>query len=51
MQRLSVAEEEAIRDWLLELASWGWPLRIEQLRVMAIELLIGKNDTSDLGVH
>jgi hypothetical protein len=24
MQKLSIAEEEAIRDWLLELSSWGW---------------------------
>jgi hypothetical protein len=31
MQKLSVAEEEALKDWCLELKSWGWPLRIEQL--------------------
>jgi hypothetical protein len=51
MQRLSVAEEDAIRDWLLELSSWGWPIRIERLRAMAIELLANKGDTADLGVH
>ena len=26
MQQLTVAEEEAIHDWLLELSSWGWPI-------------------------
>ena len=51
MQRLCVAEEEAIQDWLLELSSWGWPLRIERLRAMAIELLMDKGDTQDLGIH
>ena len=25
-QRLCVTEEEAIRDWLLDLSSWGWPI-------------------------
>src|ERR1700730_6659090 len=51
MQRLSVPEEKAIRNWLLELASWNWPLRIERLRAMATELLVAKGDTADLGVH
>ena len=51
MQRLTVAEEEAIRDWLLELSSWGWPVRVEQLRAMAIELLMEKGDTADLGIY
>src|SRR5256885_27154 len=51
MQRLTVAEEGAIRDWLLDLSSWGWPIRIERLRAMAIELLNDKGDTEDLGVH
>ncbi len=27
MQSLSVADEEAMRDWLLDLASWGWLMR------------------------
>jgi hypothetical protein len=51
MQKLSIAEEEAIRDWLLELSSWGWTLLIERLRAMAIKLLMAKGDTRDLGVH
>jgi hypothetical protein len=51
MQRLSVPEEKAIRDWLLELSGWGWPIRIERLRAMATNLLVEKGDTADLGVH
>jgi hypothetical protein len=26
MQQLTVGEEDALRDWILELASWGWPV-------------------------
>jgi hypothetical protein len=51
MQRLSVPEEKAIRDWLLDLSGWGWPIRIERLRAMATNLLVEKGDTADLGVH
>jgi len=51
MQKLSVAEEEALRDWCLELKSWGWLLCIKQLRAIAIELLMDKGDTRDLSVH
>jgi len=51
MQRLSVSEEKAIRDWLLDLSGWGWPIRIERLRAIAINLLVEKGDTVDLGVH
>jgi hypothetical protein len=51
MQRLSVSEEKAIRNWLLELASWNWPIRIERLRAMATELLVAKGDMEDLGVY
>src|SRR5450432_4672405 len=38
-QLLSPAEEECLRDWCIQLAKWGWPPRICQLRAMAIELL------------
>jgi len=51
MQRLSAPEEKAIRDWILELSSWGWPIRIERLRQIATNLLVEKGDTRDLGVH
>src|ERR1700722_176770 len=50
-QRLLVGEEECLRDWILQLASWGWPPRIEQLRGMAIELLKAKGDNKELGIH
>jgi len=33
------------------LASWGWPVRLEQLRSIAIELLLEKGDTKELGIH
>jgi hypothetical protein len=36
---------------MLELASRNWPARPEQLRGMAIELLLEKGDTKELGVH
>ena len=39
MQLLSLEEEEALRDWCIQLAKWGWPPRICQLRAMATELL------------
>ena len=51
MQKLSIAEEEALGDWLVELSSWGQPLQIERLRVMATEMLIDKRDTHGLRVH
>ena len=51
MQRLSPGEEEALASWMLLLASWGWPVRVEQLRGMACELLQAKGDTKELGIH
>ena len=48
MQQLSPGEEEALSDWMLLLASWGWPVRVEQLCGMACELLQAKGDTKDL---
>jgi DDE superfamily endonuclease. len=44
-------EEEALADWMLLLASWGWPVKVEQLRGMACELLQAKDDTKELGIH
>ncbi|KAH8799439.1 hypothetical protein F5884DRAFT_639933, partial [Xylogone sp. PMI_703] len=43
-QRLTPAEEEQMCNWVLQLESWGWPPRIDQLRHMAIELLVHKGD-------
>jgi hypothetical protein len=51
MQRLSPGEEEALVDWILLLASWGWPARVEQLRGMTCELLQAKGDIKELGIH
>ena len=39
MQQLSPGEEQALADWMLLLARWGWPVKVEQLHGMAIELL------------
>ena len=51
MQRLSPEEEEALISWILLLASWGWPVKIEQLCDMASELLQARDDTKELGTH
>ena len=51
MQRLSPREEEALAEWMLLLASWGWPVKVEQLRGMACELLQAKDDTKELGIY
>src|SRR5450432_4026227 len=50
-RRLCPGEEEALRDWCIRLAKWGWPPRICQLRTMAEELLRAKGDRKELGVH
>ena len=51
MQRLSPGEEEALRDWIIQLAVWGWPVQVWQLHAMASSLLIGKGDTKPLGIN
>src|SRR5436190_3257 len=51
MQRLSPGKEEALSDWMLLLASWGWPVRVKQLRGMTCELLQAKDDTKKLEIH
>ena len=38
-RRLCVREEEALKDWCIQLAKWGWPPRVCQLQTMATELL------------
>src|SRR5450432_253977 len=32
---LCPGEEEALRDWCIQLGRWGWPPRVCQLRIMA----------------
>ena len=51
MQRLSPGEEEALADWMLLLASWGWLVKVEQLCGMACKLLQAKDDTKELEIH
>ena len=51
MQQLSSDEEEVLADWMLLLASWGWPVKVEQLHGMACELLQVKDDTKELEIH
>jgi len=50
-QRLSPEEEAAIRDWILRLQAWGWSPRVKQVRSIAKELLIKKNDDKSVEVN
>src|SRR5450432_3355951 len=50
-QLLCPGEEESLKDWCIQLAKWGWPPQISQLRAMAIELLRAKGSTELLGIH
>jgi hypothetical protein len=49
-ERLDMAYR-AWKDWCIQLAKWGWPPRICQLRTMAEELLRAKGDRKELSVH
>jgi len=51
MQKLSPREEEALRDWIIQLAAWGWPVQVWQLHAISLSLLIEKGDTKLLGVN
>jgi len=48
-QRLTVAEEEVLEEYCLQLEKWGSPARISQLRHMAEELLRAKGDIQPIG--
>jgi len=50
-QLLCPGEEECLKDWCIQLAKWGWPPRISQLRAMAAELLRAKGYTQLPGLH
>ncbi len=50
-QRLSLEEEEAICDWILRLQAWGWSPRVKQVRSIAKELLIKKNDDKSVEIN
>ena len=51
MQRLTPEEEEAIVKYILQLQAWGWPARVEQVRSMATELLLHKEDSEPIGIN
>ena len=44
-------EEKAILDWIIRLQAWNWPPRIEQVRLMAEELLRLKGDDDSIGIN
>ena len=44
-------EENALKDWVLQLYAWGWPVKVAQLRQMAIELLRARGNHTALGVN
>ena len=48
-QRLTPAEEKVLEEYCLQLEKWGCPARVNQLRLMAQELLKAKGDTRPLG--
>lgn len=50
-QRLTFEQEEALADWILLMASWGWPPRVNQIRFMAMELLRSNQQDDDLRVN
>jgi hypothetical protein len=49
LQKLSPFEEEVIVKFCIQLYGWGWPIRISQLRLMALNLLREKDSTQNLG--
>ena len=48
-QRLSDLEENTLKAWILQVAEWGWPPRISQIKFMTSELLMNKGDYRELG--
>jgi hypothetical protein len=48
-QRLTHLEEEALKDWCLQLEAWGFPARVEALRRMVKDMLVEKGDYEKLG--
>ncbi len=48
-RKLTTEEEESIKSWVLEIQSWGFPPRVDQLQEMAEQLLRAKGDYKELG--
>ena len=50
-QRLTPGEEKAVVAWIRRLQNWGWPYRVQQVRLLAQELCQGKGDTVPIGIN
>jgi len=50
-QRLTKAEETALATWIGLMQLWGWPPRICQVRLMAIDFLRKRGDMDALGLN
>ncbi len=50
-QKLSVEQEDALAHWVILMHSWGWPPRVKQVRLMAMELLRAAGETEELRVN
>lgn len=44
-------QEDALAHWATLMHSWGWPPRVKQVRLMAMELLRAAGETEELGVN
>jgi hypothetical protein len=51
MQLFSPGEEEELKAEILQLANWGWPCLISQLRGMASDLLTSRGFIRTLGLN
>ena len=45
------AEEAALKQWIIKLQAWGWPIRVEQVRFMAQDILRKKGLTHIVGIN
>ena len=50
-QRITPGEEAALLAWVLRLQAWGWPPRVEQVRSMANEILLMKDNKNPIGLN
>ncbi len=50
-QRITPGEEAVLLAWVLRLYAWGWPPRIEQIRSIANEILLIKDDKTPIGLN
>jgi len=50
-QLLTSAEELALRNWILQMASWGFPVRIDHLKQMAAAVLCERGLRNILSVY